>query len=85
MEGKTACSPFSVLRPLRPLREIIKIKAFFHAKSAKSAEFNSPFVFHACAGVVANFVTTKICDNLVKSVSSVGDIVLVSVFVLFIV
>ena len=71
---------------MRPLREAIKIRAFFlHAEVAKSAEFYFPFVFHACAGRVANFVTTKICDNLVKSVSSVGDIVLVSVFVLFIV
>ena len=33
---------------------------FSHAKSAKSAKFYSLFLFHACAGVVANFVTTRV-------------------------
>ena len=51
---------FGILRPLRPLREIKdKSDLVFHAKSAKSAEFLFPFLFHACAGGVANFVTTR--------------------------
>ena len=33
---------------------------FSHAKTAESAKFYLPFLFHACAGVVANFVTTRV-------------------------
>ena len=33
---------------------------FSHAKTAESAKFYLPSVFHACAGVVANFVTTRV-------------------------
>ena len=51
---------FGILRPLRPLREIKDKSDFvFHAKSAKSAEFLFPFLFHACTEGVANFVTTR--------------------------
>ena len=52
---------FGILRPLRPLREIKDKSDFvFHAKSAKSAEFLFPFLFHACAGGVTNFVATRV-------------------------
>ena len=57
--GSVVC--IGILRPLRPLREITKIRAlFFHAKSAKSAEFLFPLVYHACAEGAANFVTTRV-------------------------
>ena len=36
------------------------IVSLSHAEVAKSAEFYFPFVFHACAGVVENFVTTRV-------------------------
>ena len=45
---------------MRPLREIKIRTIVFHAKNAESAKFYFPFVFHACAGVVANFVTTRV-------------------------
>ena len=35
---------------------------FSHAKTAESAKFYLPFLFHACAGVVANFVMTKCAE-----------------------
>ena len=49
---------FGILRPLREIKD--KSDFVFHAKSAKSAEFLFPFLFHACAGGVANFVTTRV-------------------------
>ena len=49
------------LRPLRPLREIKDNSVFvLHAECAKSAEIYFPSVFHAGAGVVVNFVTTRV-------------------------
>ena len=46
------------------MREIFIIpelnNSFFHAKSAKGAKFLFLFVYHAGAGVVANFVTTRV-------------------------
>ena len=49
------------LRPLRSLREIKDKRVFvFHAKNAKSAKFYFPSVFCAGAGVVVNFVTTRV-------------------------
>ena len=57
--GSVVC--IGILRPLRPLREAIKIRAIFlHAEVAKSAEFLFPLVYHACAGGGANFVTPRV-------------------------
>ena len=47
-----------VLRPLRPLREIKIIAFCISRKDRKERRDLFPFLFHACAGVVANFVTT---------------------------
>ena len=52
---------FVTLRPLRSLREIKDNSVFvLHAECAKSAEIYFPSVFHACAGVLVNFVTTRV-------------------------
>ena len=52
---------FGILRPLRPLREAIKIRAIFFARRGrKERRVLFPFVYHACAEGVANFVTTRV-------------------------
>ena len=57
--GSVAC--IGILRPLRPLREAIKIRAFFFARRGrKERRVLFPFVYHACAEGVANFVTTRV-------------------------
>ena len=48
---------------------------YFHAKGAESAKIYSLSVFHACAGVVANFVTTRerrefrVSDKITKTMT----------------
>ena len=53
--GSAVC--FGTLRPFCPLREI-KAFLFFHAERKERRDLFS-FVFHACAGGVVNFVTTR--------------------------
>ena len=51
---------FVISLPLRPLSEI-KIRVFlFSRKDRRERKVLFPLVFHACAGVVANFVTTRV-------------------------
>ena len=46
------------------------IVSLSHAEVAKSAEFYFPSVFHAGAGVVVNFVTTRVRRELNGKLSS---------------
>ncbi len=43
-----------------------------HAKNAKSAEFLFTFVFNAGAGVVANFVTTRVRREFIHPLPPAG-------------
>ena len=45
---------------MRPLREIKIIAFCFSRRVCKERKVLFSFVFHACAGVVANFVTTRV-------------------------
>ena len=47
------------LRPLCPLRENESVFVFARRERKERRDL-LPFVFHACAGVVANFVTTRV-------------------------
>ena len=73
-----------LLRPLRPLREIKIRTIVFHAKKTsawwlyvsrkerKERKVLFPFVFHAGAGVVANFVTTRVRREFIHPLPPAG-------------
>ena len=80
--GSVVC--FWILRPLRPLREIKIRTIVFQAKKTsvwwlyvsrkerKERKVLFPFVFHAGAGVVANFVTTRVRREFIHPLPPAG-------------
>ena len=60
------------LRPLRPLREIKIIAYCFSRRGRKERKVLFSFVFHACAGGVANFVTTRVRREFIHPSPPVG-------------